>query len=92
MAMLGISPAVDFAFLKTFGDPVNRGPVIGFLNSVLKSAHPTVDVTVETPFSFPEFAAHKLSILDLNVVDSAGKLNSGFSGCGEPRTIPAPIS
>lgn len=59
MVMLGISPAVDFAFLKTFGDPVNRGPVIGFLNSVLKSAHPTVDVTVETPFSFPEFAAHK---------------------------------
>ncbi|MEY2726551.1 MAG: hypothetical protein RLZZ458_2418, partial [Planctomycetota bacterium] len=41
------------------GDPVNRGPVIGFLNAVLKSAHPIVGVTVETPFSFPEFAAHK---------------------------------
>ena len=34
---LGINPLNDFAFMKTFGTPEGREPLIGLLNAVLEA-------------------------------------------------------
>ena len=70
---LGIKPTVDFAFKKIFGSPENVQALIGLLNAILDLPNPITHVTILNPFSYQEFAAAKLIVLDIRACDSAGR-------------------
>jgi hypothetical protein len=46
MQPIGIRPANDFAFKKTFGSPENKQALISLLNAILSLPVPIVDVTI----------------------------------------------
>ena len=69
---LGISPIVDFAFKKMFGDPNNRLALVSLLNAILELPSPITDVTIENPFNYQDFLEDKLSILDVKAMDATG--------------------
>jgi predicted transposase/invertase (TIGR01784 family) len=66
---LGIDPTVDYAFKRLFGDPANSDLLIHLLNAVLTPASPIVEVQILNPFNEKEFAADKLSVLDIKARD-----------------------
>ena len=70
---LGIRPTVDFAFKKIFGSPQNSSALIGLLNAILDFEHPIESVEILNPFSYQEFSASKLIVLDVRCRDSAGR-------------------
>ncbi len=70
---LGIKPTVDFAFKRIFGSPENSQSLIGLLNAILDLPDPIHEVEILNPFSYQEFAADKLIVLDVRARDSAGR-------------------
>ena len=69
---LGIDPTVDYAFKKLFGDPANSDLLIHLLAAVLKPQSPIVEVEILNPFNEKEFAADKLSVVDVKARDARG--------------------
>lgn len=71
---LGIRPTNDFAFKKTFGTAENKVALISLLNAILDIKPPIVEVTLENPYNLQDFAADKLSILDVKAIDQSGAI------------------
>ena len=71
---IGIRPINDFAFKKIFGTIANKLALISFLNAVLRSHIPIVDVTIVNPYNLQDFLDDKLSILDIKAVDANGSI------------------
>jgi predicted transposase/invertase (TIGR01784 family) len=74
MQPIGIRPTNDFAFKKTFGSPENKVALISLLNAILTLDKPIVDVTIQNPFNYRDFAEDKLTILDIKATDSNGRI------------------
>ena len=70
---LGIKPTVDFVFKKVFGSPENVSVLIGLLNAILELPRPIVQVEILNPFSYQDFAADKLIVLDVRARDAEGR-------------------
>lgn len=63
-----VSPTVDIAFKKVFGEEKNKGILIHFLNSILeRTTDPIVDLQFANTEIQPEALADKLSRLDVLV-------------------------
>jgi predicted transposase/invertase (TIGR01784 family) len=71
---LGISPKNDFAFAKTFARPENKIALLSLLNAILMLEESIMDVTIQNPFNYRDFAEDKLTILDIKAVDAQGRV------------------
>ncbi len=71
---LGISPIVNFAFLKLFASEQNKLVLRAFLNAILKLQYPIVDLQIANPFNLQDFEEDKQSILDIKARDSNGRI------------------
>jgi predicted transposase/invertase (TIGR01784 family) len=69
---LDIDPTVDYAFKRLFADPANEDLLLHLLNAVLGRSPPIVDVVILNPFNEKEFAADKLSVLDIKARSADG--------------------
>ena len=72
--VLGIRLVNDFAYKKTFGDPINRVALISLLNAILMLDLPIVDVVIQNPYNDKDFEDDKLTILDIKAIDSSGAI------------------
>jgi predicted transposase/invertase (TIGR01784 family) len=70
---LGISPTVDYAFKRLFGDPQHVRVLIHLLNSIFEHQFVVDDVEIVTPILEKDFEDDKLSVLDLRVRDTRGR-------------------
>lgn len=70
---LGISPTVDYAFKRLFGDPNHRSIPLHLLNALFEDRFVVRDVEILTPFLEKEFESDKLAVLDLRLRDDAGR-------------------
>ncbi len=71
---LGISPLVNFAFVKLFASEGNEPILMAFLNAVLQLRHPIVSLQIKNPFNPKDFQDDKLTILDVKAADSQGRV------------------
>jgi predicted transposase/invertase (TIGR01784 family) len=70
---IGISPLVDYSFKKLFGSQPDIAILIHFLNAVLVGQPKIVSARIVNPAQGKAFAADKLSILDVLVIDELGR-------------------
>ncbi len=71
---LGISPLVNFAFVKLFASEGNEPILIAFLNAILQLRHPIVSIQLKNPYNPKDFQDDKLTILDVKAADSQGRI------------------
>jgi len=71
--LIGIDPLVDFTAKRLLGSPEHSRITLHFLNATLAFRNPIVDVTFLNPVNLKEFAADKLSILDIKAIDRIGR-------------------
>ncbi len=71
---LGISPLVNFAFVKLFASEGNEPILIAFLNAILQLRHPIVSIQLKNPYNPKDFQDDKLTILDVKAADSEGRI------------------
>ena len=70
-----VSPTVDIAFKKVFGEEKNKGILIHFLNSILeRTTDPIVDLQFANTEIHPETLTDKLSRLDVLVQTSKNEI------------------
>ena len=86
---LGISPTVDYAFKRLFGDPQHVRVLIHLLNSIFEHQFVVDDVEIVTPILEKDFEDDKLS--DLRVRDTRGRqpgdANHDHRGSVQPTRI-----
>ena len=76
MAVIGISPLVDFAFKMMLGSPEHTRVTVHFLNAILGERPKITSVEILNPFLGKETEDDKLSVLDVLATDEHGrKLN-----------------
>jgi len=71
--LIGVSPKVDFAFKRVFGNPEHTAITIHFLNAVLNPPDPIVHVEILNPSQTKRRVSDKIVILDVLAIDSAGR-------------------
>ncbi|HJD55415.1 MAG TPA: Rpn family recombination-promoting nuclease/putative transposase [Rickettsia endosymbiont of Pyrocoelia pectoralis] len=69
--MYKINPRVDLAFKKIFGVEENKDLLISLINSIVSEKDQVAEVTLLNP---KNFAADKLSILDIKAKSESGKM------------------
>ncbi|MCB9764058.1 MAG: Rpn family recombination-promoting nuclease/putative transposase [Alphaproteobacteria bacterium] len=69
-----IDPTVDYAFKRLLGSPENSNLLVHFLNAVLRPEVPIASVTLLNPFNEREYAADKLSVVDVKATDQVGRI------------------
>ncbi|ABE04599.1 Rpn family recombination-promoting nuclease/putative transposase [Rickettsia bellii] len=72
--MYKVNPRVDLAFKKIFGVEENKDLLISLINSIVSEKDQIVEVTLLNPYNPKNFAADKLSILDVKAKSEAGKM------------------
>jgi len=70
---IGVSPKVDFAFKRVFGNPEHTAITIHFLNAVLNLPHPIVHVEILNPIQDKDRASDKIIVLDILAIDDVGR-------------------
>lgn len=71
--MIEIDPTVDFVCKMLLGNPAHSRLTIHFLNAVLRTESPIVEVEYFNPFILQEFELDKLAILDILACDDQGR-------------------
>ena len=71
--MIEIDPTVDFVCKMLLGNPAHSRLTIHFLNAVLRTESPIVEVEYLNPFVMQEFELDKLAILDILACDDQGR-------------------
>jgi predicted transposase/invertase (TIGR01784 family) len=71
--MIEIDPTVDFVCKMLLGNPAHSRLTIHFLNAVLRTKSPIVEVEYLNPFVLQEFELDKLAILDILACDDQGR-------------------
>jgi predicted transposase/invertase (TIGR01784 family) len=71
--MIEIDPTVDFVCKMLLGNPSHSQLTIHFLNAVLRTESPIVEVEYLNPFVLQEFELDKLAILDILACDDQGR-------------------
>ncbi|HJD55762.1 MAG TPA: Rpn family recombination-promoting nuclease/putative transposase [Rickettsia endosymbiont of Pyrocoelia pectoralis] len=72
--MYKINPRVDLAFKKIFGVEENKDLLISLINSIVSEKDQVAEVTLLNPYNPKNFAADKLSILDIKAKSESGKM------------------
>ncbi|ABE04276.1 hypothetical protein A3306_01005 [Rickettsia bellii] len=72
--MYKVNPRVDLAFKKIFGVEENKDLLISLINSIVSEKDQIVEVTLLNPYNPKNFAADKLSILDVKAKSETGKM------------------
>lgn len=71
--MIEIDPTIDFACKMLLGDPAHSRITIHFLNAVLQTESPIVEVEYLNPIIPQEFEFDKLAIMDILARDERGR-------------------
>lgn len=71
--MIEIDPTIDFACKMLLGDPAHSRITIHFLNAVLRTESPIVEVEYLNPVIPQEFEFDKLAIMDILARDERGR-------------------
>jgi hypothetical protein len=71
-----IDPKIDCVFKALLGSEENRNLLVHFLNAILTSdlAAPITEAEILNPYNDKEFLDDKLSVVDVKVKDSEGRL------------------
>ncbi len=83
-----INPTIDFVFKILFGTIKNIELLLDFLNKTLQPTTPITSVEILNPYNEREFAADKLSVVDVRAKDAQGIIYHIEVQIGSPWHLP----
>lgn len=74
--LLDVDPKVDYAFKRIFGVPAHAPILMDLLQAVLDfpPGHRIAELEIQNPFNEKEFEDDKMSVVDIQAKDQAGRL------------------
>jgi len=69
-----VNPKIDLVFKKLFGSEENKDILMSLINAILPENQQIAHITLKNPYNVSDYAAGKLSILDIKAEDEFGNL------------------
>jgi hypothetical protein len=72
--MSKVNPKIDVVFKKLFGSEDNKDILLSLINAILPPEQQVAKITLKNPYNISDYAAGKLSVLEIKAEGEDGKL------------------